>query len=343
VSGSTYEAINDDIDPLTRLAIKHGTDKWGQHFYTPVYHSLFMHMRDRPVRLLEIGVGGYNFRKVGGASLAMWADYFPKGHILGIDISEKKLELDPRIQVRRGSQDDPVFLARMSEEHGPFDILIDDGSHIPKHVTASFNILFPKLADGGLYVIEDVQTCYWPQFGGSALDGGATMFLAKSVLEHLNHAEIKIVQPKREVADLAKSIRSFRAYHNIFVVEKGDNTEPSNFDFRLDNVHAARALRTIKHELKRSPTAAGFANLINLYLQARNFLEAWTVVNEALEKWPNNSEILAAAFTVATQSGDVGRKLEFLRRLAALDADDADMQSMLKKLEAETASAAPSS
>jgi hypothetical protein len=28
-----------EVDPLTRLAIKHGTDKWGPHFYTPVYHE----------------------------------------------------------------------------------------------------------------------------------------------------------------------------------------------------------------------------------------------------------------------------------------------------------------
>jgi hypothetical protein len=70
---------SDDIDPLTLLAIRHGTDKWGPHFYTPIYHAVFAHLRDRPVRLLEIGVGGYKLRDVGGASLAMWADYFPHG------------------------------------------------------------------------------------------------------------------------------------------------------------------------------------------------------------------------------------------------------------------------
>jgi len=335
------ETSNDEIDPLTRLAIKHGTDKWGLHFYTPVYHALFTHMRDKPVRLLEIGIGGYSLTKAGGASLAMWADYFPKGHILGIDIVEKKLNLDPRIQVCQGSQDDPVFLARMLEEHGPFDIVIDDGSHIPKHVIASFNILFPKLADDGLYVIEDVQTSFWPQFGGSVLDGGATMHLAKTILEHLNHAEIKIVQPKRQVADFVKSIRSFRAYHDIFVIEKGDNTEPSNYDYRLDNIHAARALRTIQDELKRSPTAAGYANLIDFYRYARNLPEAWAVANDALTKWPDHSGVLVAALNIAEQSGDAGRKLDLLRRLAALDADDAALQSLLQKIEAQTAPAAP--
>ena len=42
-------------------------------------------------------------------------------------------------------------------------VFIDDGSHVPAHVATSFYALFPRLADGGLYVIEDVQTAFWPQ------------------------------------------------------------------------------------------------------------------------------------------------------------------------------------
>ena len=330
----------EEIDPLTRIGIRHGTDKWGAHFYTPVYHQLFAHLRDKPVRLLEIGIGGYQFQKIGGASLAMWADYFPNGRILGIDVFANTLELGPRVCVRQGSQDDAAFLARMSDEHGPFDIVIDDGSHVPQHVTASFNVLFPKLADGGLYVIEDVQTTFWPDFGGSALDGGATMHLARSILEHLNHAEIQIVQPKRQVADFVKSIRSFRAYHNIFVVEKGDNTEPSNFALRLDNVHAARALGTIKDELERSPRPAIYANLIDIHLRARSLSEAWALVEEALAKWPDDPAVLFAAYNASMQSGNAALELEFLRRLAASEPDNHELQSLLAKTETEAASVA---
>jgi cephalosporin hydroxylase len=124
---------------------------------------------------------------IGGNPLATWADYFPEGKIVGIDIAEKKLELGPRITLRRGSQDDPAFLQRISGEFGPFDIVIDDGSHVPAHVTKSFSTLFPLIADGGLYVIEDVQTSFWPQWGGPLADGGATVLLALSMLHHLNY------------------------------------------------------------------------------------------------------------------------------------------------------------
>src|SRR5882672_934336 len=95
-----------DIDPLTALAIKHGTDKWGPHFYTPVYHALFAHLRDRPIRLLEIGIGGYEYNTVGGASLAMWAEYFPRARIVGIDVVPKTLALGPRVTTLEGSQID---------------------------------------------------------------------------------------------------------------------------------------------------------------------------------------------------------------------------------------------
>jgi Methyltransferase domain len=328
----------DDVDPLTRIAMRHGTDKWGTHFYTPVYHQLFAHLRDKPLRLLEIGIGGYEFARLGGASLAMWAEYFPNGRVLGIDIFAKTLDLGPRISTRQGSQDDAAFLGRMSAEHGPFDIVIDDGSHVTAHVIASFNVLFPLLADGGLYVIEDVQTTFWPQFGGSVLDGGGTMQLARTMLEHLHHAEIAVVQPERPVSDLVKSIRSFRAWHNIFVIEKGDNSEPSNFAFRLDNAHAARAARTIKDELARAPTPAGYANLIDIHMRAGSPREGWNLLEEALGRWPGEPVVLFAAHSAALQSGNQRLALEFLRRLAALEPDNGAVQALLRKAEAEAAS-----
>ena len=79
----------------------------------------------------------------------MWADYFAHGKIVGIDIAPKTLALGPRITTLVGSQDDPVFLNRLTDEHGPFDIIIDDGSHVPNHVAASFYALFRGLPSAG--------------------------------------------------------------------------------------------------------------------------------------------------------------------------------------------------
>lgn len=155
------------IDPLSRLAIRYGTDKFGPHDYTPRYHALLHHLRDRPVRLLEIGVGGYGDPEQGGASLCAWRDYFPHGHILGLDIEEKRLELGPRITLVQGSQVDPEVIADLVKRYGPFDVIVDDGSHLNAHVVESFGLLAGTLRPGGFYIVEDVQTAFFPEFGGS--------------------------------------------------------------------------------------------------------------------------------------------------------------------------------
>jgi hypothetical protein len=328
--------LEEEIDPLTRLAIKHGTDKWGLHFYTPVYHSFLWRMRRLPVRLLEIGIGGYNMQSVGGSSLSMWAEYFPEGRIVGVDVADKKLDLGPRVEIRRGSQDDPEFLARVCDELGPFDIIVDDGSHVPQHVASSFGVLFPRLRNGGFYMIEDVQTTFWPQFGGSAL-GGATMRLAMATLENLHHAEIKVAHPTRHTDDVSASIAAFHAFHNLFVIEKGDNTEPSNHRFRLDNPHAARALGLIEAEMQQRPTASGFANLTQIHAVAGNVAQAWTVLDAALKEWPDHPMLLYAGYNVASISKDQPRKVGFLQALAAREPDNAWLRDMLQQAEKEAA------
>jgi hypothetical protein len=314
------------IDPLTRLAIKHGTDKWGPHFYTPLYHELFAHLRDRPIRLLELGIGGYDLTTGGGASLAMWADYFSLGQITGIDIAEKRLTLDSRITLYQGSQDDPVFLKKVCAERGPFDVIIDDGSHIPKHVVASFNILFPSLIDGGIYLIEDMQTAFWPSFGGSALHGGETVKFARTVIECLNHAEIAVVDKTHPLPPFAKQIKALRAFHNVLVIDKGDNGEPSNFAYDLNNPHAIKAAQTIEQELEKAPTAEGTANLIDVYVRGGNAVRAKELADKAVSLWPTNIAVLMAAYGVATLQKNAPAKIDYLERILRIEPNSAMMQ-----------------
>lgn len=323
------------IDPLTRLAIRYGSDKWGPHFYTPVYHELFSSRRDRPIRLLEIGVGGYDLKTSGGASLAMWADYFPAAQITGIDIVEKRLPPHPRIAVFQGAQDDPALLKRVCDERGPFDIIIDDGSHVPKHVVASFHYLFPALVDGGSYVIEDTQTAFWPQFGGSILHGGDTVKLARTLIECLNHAEVAVVDRAHAFPIFARQIKSFHAFHNLFVIEKGDNHEPSNFAYDLKNPCAVEAVWTIERELERAPSAEGMANLVEVYLRGGDLSRAKGLSDRALAQWPANAALLTAAHGIAARTGDIPAKIDYLERLLQIEPDNAVLQRSLAEARAE--------
>lgn len=131
--------------------------KW--HHYFDIYTKYFERYRNRPITMLEIGV----FR---GGSLRMWKEYFhPDSTIVGIDIDKscQAHEIaDQNVFVRIGSQADPTFLASVNGEFGPFDIILDDGSHKTHHQIISFGALFREaLKDGGCYMVEDVHTNYW--------------------------------------------------------------------------------------------------------------------------------------------------------------------------------------
>src|SRR5262249_33219395 len=45
---------------------------------------------------------------------------------------------------------------------GPLDLVIDDASHLYGPTRASFEVLFPMLVPGGLYIIEDWAWGHWP-------------------------------------------------------------------------------------------------------------------------------------------------------------------------------------
>jgi hypothetical protein len=193
---------------LTALAVVYWSDKAGAHRYTRHYERHLHHMRRRPVRLLEIGVGGYESPTWGGASLRMWRDYFPRGAIHGLDINEKRID-EPRIRIHRGDQSDEDFMRRLGRDHGPFDIIVDDGSHRNAHVRASFAALFDDyLTPGGLYVIEDMATAYDPDYGGGPRGHpGTSVELVKCLLDDVNIEPCRVaaVHVYEQIAFIQKS------------------------------------------------------------------------------------------------------------------------------------------
>jgi demethylmacrocin O-methyltransferase len=213
---------------LTELAQEFGSDKWGVHRYTPHYERHFAPLRDREMLVLELGIGGYARERQGGASLRMWKWFFPNAQVVGVDIEDKSFVDEERITSYQGSQTDGALMRRIVRRFGAPTIVIDDGSHRPPHVRRSFRILFPLLADDGLYVIEDVQTSYWPQWKGSLDldDPNTSMAMVKRLLDGLNHEEFLDDAYEPTYTDL--HVTAVHCYHNLVVIEKGDNTEGSN-------------------------------------------------------------------------------------------------------------------
>lgn len=215
---------------LTKLAKIFKTDKWGGHFYTPHYQLHFAPYRLKKIKFLEIGVGGYENPHSGGNSLRMWKAYFPFAKIYSLDIHDKSPQEESRIKIYRGSQVDKEFLQSICNEVGEFDLIVDDGSHINEHVIESFEFLFPKLKKGGIYVVEDTQTSYWEDYGGTSTDynkKGTIYCFFKSLIDGLNNEEFMLPDYKKTYYD--QHIVSMHFYHNMIFIYKGDNNEPSNY------------------------------------------------------------------------------------------------------------------
>ena len=81
--------------------------------------------------------------------------------LVRIDIKDFKDYYDePRIKtfiIDQGNKEDIINFAK---EHGPFDIIIEDGSHMQHHQQLNLAWLYPYVKEGGFFVIEDLYFSY---------------------------------------------------------------------------------------------------------------------------------------------------------------------------------------
>lgn len=218
---------------LDNIAKSKGTDKSSEiHNYCEKYEKYFPFNRLEPLTFLEIGV-------LDGESLATWREYYPNATIVGIDINPdcKKYE-DPnkKIFVEVGSQDDVNFLKEVADKWGPFDIILDDGSHLNHHVIFSFTSLFEYVKPSGLYVVEDSCTSYWEHYGGGLKKSGTMIEYFKNLVDEVNFGgelqesisnlgarreDLLIEQFKRKGYDfIGTQIESLNFLNSIIIITK---------------------------------------------------------------------------------------------------------------------------
>lgn len=151
-------------------ASKHGTDKTTSHRYQYMYAKYLLPLRHLNISLLEIGLG-CGMPWGAGHSLSLWRELLPRATYYSIEFDAKcaeefRSELGNRLFV--GDQGDPAFVNRVLDAVGPLHVIIDDGSHRVEHQRASLLHLLPGLLPGGLYLLEDLQCAFMPDFGGEA-------------------------------------------------------------------------------------------------------------------------------------------------------------------------------
>jgi hypothetical protein len=144
--------------------------------------------------MLEVGV--YK-----GGSLNMWSEYlYPDSIIVGIDIDpscQRFEDTAKNVYVRIGSQADPEFLHRVTSEFGPFDVVLDDGSHVASHMITTFQHMFDSVKNGGVYIVEDIHASYWL----SHRDGRASFIDFINHLVDAMHAHYQVIGDDSELRE----------------------------------------------------------------------------------------------------------------------------------------------
>lgn len=185
--------------------------KWTHYF--AAYEAHFQRYVNRPVLFLEIGCGR-------GGSAQMWKRWLgPHARIVGIDVNPECAEFaEDQIAVRIGSQADTGFLQSVLDEFGTPDIVLDDGSHQMAHVVETFRYLYPRTARDGVYMVEDLHTAYWDEYGGGVGREGSFLELCKRLIDELNADWTRGALPPTE---FTRTTLSMHFYDSIAVFERG--------------------------------------------------------------------------------------------------------------------------
>ncbi|CAK9083089.1 unnamed protein product [Durusdinium trenchii] len=212
----------DEFNPLV--------DWWDSHreglltmkhaHYFDLYHRHLQHFRGKKSHLLEIGVAS-------GGSLQMWKAYFgPRLRITGVDccpFSGMRGELeDHRTSIWIGNQEDPQFWAELIQSVPPFDIIIDDGSHVGRMQLEAFESLWPHLAPGGVYIVEDLMFGYLDM--GLHKDAlffkGHTLWVErlKGLMDEMQTG----LTADSRLQDSVAAIRGIHIYRHFCIIEKYD-------------------------------------------------------------------------------------------------------------------------
>ena len=209
--------MNDLLNYFKENTDRPQINKW--HHYFDIYERHFSKFRDRPIVFLEIGVQN-------GGSYLMWKKYFNvDSQFYGIDIDPRCLNFEEnKFKIFIGSQSNKFFLESVLSQIPDIDIIIDDGGHTMEQQIVSFEVLYPKLKNGGIYLVEDTHTSYFLSHGGGYRRRSTFIEYAKKFADvlhgfHINK-NIKFIEGYKH------TVKSIHFYDSIVVFEKDKVIKP---------------------------------------------------------------------------------------------------------------------
>jgi hypothetical protein len=230
------------------------SDKVYLHGYHRIHPWFLNHFYGKKnVAILEIGIHESN-------SIPIWNLYFDVPEIHGIDIKSKTSELK-NVFLHQVDQSSGLQLEEFSKEKiNKFQIIIDDGSHVPSHQAITIKKLWKTLKDGGIYIIEDIETSYWGKSSSYGYKFNSKSFsLISELLKSIPFINNEFTQKNNnDVAQELKKIFneiemiSF-AYNCVIIIKKNkDFNEYYNREYAAKkNINKKSSLIRVLRFLKR--------------------------------------------------------------------------------------------
>lgn len=192
--------------------------KWTHYF--DAYERHLARFRDQDVVFVEIGVGQ-------GGSLEMWRAWLgPHARIIGIDIDPARAAFaGPHAEVRIASQTDPFVWSDILNAYGRIDVVIDDGSHRMDDLWTTFGMIYSQLPSTGVYIAEDLHTCYRPEFGGGLRTSRSFLERTKGLIDWLNAYHLPEGSDEN-ATNFARTTASLHFYDSMLVLEKTARGRP---------------------------------------------------------------------------------------------------------------------
>lgn len=179
-----------------------------------------------PRRIVELGIHK-------GGSVVLYDQVFQPQRFLAVDIAAQAppaladyARARPQLKLACATdQGDGAALDRACRDafgDAPLDLVIDDASHLLGLTQASFQHLFPRLAPGGLYVIEDWAWAHWP--GDAWQKGYEPYFKGRKPLSNL------ILKLMLLTASFPDAVADIRINVNQVFVRRGPARLQPGFD-----------------------------------------------------------------------------------------------------------------
>lgn len=242
--------------------------------YLQHYDRHFAKLKNNPLRLLEIGIQA-------GGSIEIWAQYFKSAtHIIGCDIDPACGKLhydDPRIKILIGDINTPETLQSLIALTDSLDIVIDDGSHHSSDIIYSFVTLFPQLADGGIYLIEDLHCSYWESYGGGLYDPFSAIAFFKKIVDIVNQPAWGVsIEAKDFLAEFEAILAEFFPKNTSLKTALDFLADIHSIEFTnsLCMVHKRKSSNNILGSLALSGTQTNDEQIGNLCFSAHQYVTA---------------------------------------------------------------------